>query len=297
MGKVTAKALAAKGYRLILVDWQGEEGARTRDEINAAYPDGLSATAEFRFCDLSDLAQLSALAKALRQDYPALDVLVNNAGITYPTHRVSPQGFEFHLAICHLAHFCLSLNLLPMLEAAEAGRIVVVSSEAHKSVDDLDLDDLNGERYWRGRKGQALALSHTAAFRCYAQAKLCNVLFMRGLHQRLRQADSTVSVNAVSPGYFVNTGIHREMRGIFKLGSVPIFWLGSLLGLNTAEKGARSHIYCASEPVMAGISGEYYQHCKAQRMDERADDQALIDNLWQRSEAMVGPYLIDPNSV
>lgn len=277
MGRETAFALAERGARVALLDWAGEEGARTRDEINRRYGRG---RASFYLCDLSDLDQCHSFAQRFRQEHDSLDVLINNAGITYPEYRVSPQGNEFHFAICHLAHFFLTSALLPMLEASAAGRIVVVSSEAHKSCESIDFDDLHCARYWKGK-----AISHTAAFRAYSHAKLCNILFMRELHERLQ--GSTVTVNAVSPGFFVNTGIHREMRGIFRFGSSLVFGAGQILGLNTPQKGARSHIYAASSAEVTGLSGCYFEQCREKAMSPEADNNELRKRLWTVSESLV----------
>lgn len=278
MGRVTAEALAAQGAEVLLVDWQGEEGARTRDLINRRG----AGKAEFLYCDLSSMAQVRALAQGLLQEGRALDVLLCNAGITYPELRLSPDGHEFHFAVCYLSHALLCQMLQPLLEQAAAGRIVLVSSEAHKSCKVLDFGDLDGRRHWRGR-----ALSHAAGFRAYGQAKLCKILLMRELHERLRAQGSRVSVNAVSPGFFVNTGIHREMRGVFRWGSALVFGLGGLLGLSSPRKGARCQLWACSAPELEGVSGRYFEACREKAMSPLAADATLRAELWARSTTLL----------
>lgn len=280
MGRVTAEALAAQGAQVILLDWQGEEGVRVRDALNHRYGSG---TARFIYCDLSALSQVRAVARQLLEEEQPLDLLLCNAGITYPEFRLNEDGQEFHLAICHLAHYLLCRMLLPALERAEAPRIVLVSSEAHKTCKAIDFDDLNGRRFWAGK-----ALSHAAGFRAYGHAKLCQILLMRELHERLRAANSRIMVNAVSPGYFVNTGIHREMRGFFKWSSALVFGLGSLLGLNTPQKGARCHIWACSAPDLDGQSGRYFESCREKPMSDLAEDRELRRKLWERSAELAG---------
>ena len=59
MGRVTAIELARMGARVIVVDWEGEEGTRTRDHVNAVT--GRQA-AEFLYCDVSSFADVRRLA-------------------------------------------------------------------------------------------------------------------------------------------------------------------------------------------------------------------------------------------
>lgn len=280
MGRVTAEALAAQGARVELLDWQGEEGVRVRDTLNARHGAG---TTRFHSCDLSSLAQVRAVAQRLLDDATPIDVLLCNAGITYPQFRLSEDGHEFHFAICHLAHYLLCRTLLPALARATDARIVFVASEAHKACDGIDFEDLNGTRYWGGA-----AFSHAAGFRAYGHAKLCNLLTMREMHERLRAAGSPVCVNAVSPGYFVNTGIHREMRGVFRWGSALVFGIGSLLGLSTPARGARAHLRACAGPDLAGTSGQYLAHDRILTPSPLVENDGLRHRLWLRSAELTG---------
>ena len=57
-----------------------------------------------------------------------LDVLVNNAGATFPRRAVTPEGVELTLAVNHLAPFLLTTLLLDRLRATAPARMVNVSS-------------------------------------------------------------------------------------------------------------------------------------------------------------------------
>lgn len=278
MGRVTAMELAKMGASVIIVDWEGEEGTRTRDLINDMT--GRQA-ARFIYCDLSSLADVRSLAAGINARYPALHVLVNNAGITDPVRRLSVDGWEMHLATCHLSHFLLTGLLLPLLKRSAPARIVCISSDAHKAGPGLEFDDLNNERIWKRAR-----YSNGAAFRAYHRAKLCNVYFMLELAGRLE--GSGVTVNAVSPGYFVNTTIYRNMRGISRWGAYFVFGIGSMLGLNTPEKGARTHVFCAAAPELEHVSGKYFAYCKVAEPSQLALDPVIRRRLWQWSEQVTG---------
>lgn len=281
MGRVTARALAAMGAQVIIADWEGEHGARTCAEINADGP----GCAEFIFCNVSSMSSVRALAETVLARHAQLHVLINNAGITYPRRQLNDAGIEMHFATCHLGHFLLTHLLLERLKASarpgRQSRVLFISSEGHKACRGLDFDDLNNTAIWKGR-----AVNHAAAFMAYSRAKLANLHTMRELHSRLQ--DSGVTFNAVSPGYFVNTGIHREMQGIFKWGAQLVFGIGSLLGLSTAEKGARTHIYLASSPEVENISGRYFQNRREKLMSPQVDDKVERQRLWALSETLAG---------
>lgn len=279
MGRIAAQELARQGAeKIILVDWEGEEGTRTRDAINAQTG---QQTAEFIYCDLSSMGEVKALAEDLNARLSKLDVLVNNAGITDPVRRESPDGFEMHLATCHLAHFILSNQLLGLLRASVAGRIVCISSDAHKAGPGLDFDDINNEQIWKGK-----AVSNNAAFQAYHRGKLSNLYMMLELDERLR--DEPVTANAVSPGYFINTTIHRQMTGIFKFVAKLVFGFGTLFKLNTPAKGARTHIWLASSPEVEGVSGKYFEHCREKAMSDLALGADKRKQLWAWSEQATG---------
>lgn len=278
MGRVSAIALARMGADVIVVDWEGEEGTRTRDHINRIT--GRKA-AEFLYCDLSSLDEVRVLAADVRTRYESLHVLMLNAGITDPVRRLSVDGWEMHLATCHLAHFLLTHLLLDLLIRSAPARIVSISSDAHKAGPGLDFDDLNNEKIWKGAE-----LSNNASFQAYHRAKLCNVYFTLELAERLR--GTGVTINAVSPGYFVNTTIYRNLRGAFKWGSYLVFGIGSVLGLNTPEKGARTHIYVASDPALEGVTGRYFAYCKEAQPSPVAQDAAIRRRLWDWTAEVTG---------
>ena len=60
-----------------------------------------------------------------------IDVLMENAGVmAIPEKLTTSNGFERQIGVNHLGHFALTSALMPLLEAAGAFRVVVVSSSA-----------------------------------------------------------------------------------------------------------------------------------------------------------------------
>jgi len=84
IGQGLAHAFAAQGVRLLLLD-RAAAPLQALAEALAAHAGVMTAV-----CDLGDDAQVAALATRLRAQWGRVDVLVNNAGVEYPTPIDSP---------------------------------------------------------------------------------------------------------------------------------------------------------------------------------------------------------------
>jgi NAD(P)-dependent dehydrogenase (short-subunit alcohol dehydrogenase family) len=277
MGREAALMLGQRGAHLIIVDWEGEAGTRTRDEINAG-----PGSAEFRYCDISSQADVKKLAAGVLRVHPRLDVLINNAGITDPVRRVSIDGFEMHVATCHLGHFLLTYLLLDLLKHSAPARIIMISSEAHKAGPGLDFDDLNNEKIWKDHTKP----SNSASFTAYHRAKLSNLYFMYELSEQL--AGTGLTINAISPGFFINTSIYRNLTGVFLFGAKLVFGFGALFGLNSPKRSARTYEWLATDPSLKTMSAGYFEHMKSKETSELARDKHIAKELWDWSVQQTG---------
>ena len=278
MGREAALVLGQMGAHLILVDWEGEAGTRTRDQINATGP----GRAEFRYCDMSSLEDVRRLATDVIAEHDRLDVLFNNAGITDPVRRTSVDGFEMHVATCHLGHFLLTNLLLDLLKASAPARIIMISSEAHKAGEGLDFADLNNEKLWKDH-GKP---SNAASFGAYHRAKLSNLYFMYELSPRLE--GTGVTINAISPGFFVNTSIYRNLTGVFLFAAKIVFGFGTLFGLNTPQRSAKTYVWLATDPALETTTAKYFEHRKLKETSELAKEEAPRKQLWAWTAEQTG---------
>jgi NAD(P)-dependent dehydrogenase (short-subunit alcohol dehydrogenase family) len=217
--------------------------------------------------DFAELAQVRRLAQELSASLPRLDVLINNAGLMSAARSQSADGYELTFAVNHLAPFLLTNLLLDKLKASAPARVIVVSSEAHRR-GVLDLNDL----------GNAAGPGPMAA---YARSKLANALFARALAARL--AGSGVTVNSLHPGV-VDTHLFHDSPLLLRalLGS-----LGRLFMLSPAQ-GARTSVYLATAPEVAGRSGGYYRDCRPDTPSRAAQSDAEAARLWQESARLTG---------
>ena len=103
------------------------------------------------------------------------------------------------------------------------------------------------------------------------------MLFTRELARRW--AGSGVTAYALHPGV-VATDIWRRLPQPFR-------WLVTRFMVSPAD-GARTTLFCATDPTLAGVSGRYYDHQRESPPSLEAQNDALAVRLWDESERMVG---------
>lgn len=130
IGRVIALGVAGEGARVILVARDPAKGANVVDEIEAA-----GGSAEFHALDLACEDEVVALKDRLSPTLPALDLLVNNAGVGMQRGNVvpgmSPGERWAALRGPNLdSTYLMSAYFLPLLAKSEHGAIVNISSTA-----------------------------------------------------------------------------------------------------------------------------------------------------------------------
>ncbi len=260
IGKETAKALARMGALTLLVCRNAEKGRAALDEITR---DG--GKAELFVADLSIQHEVRRVAREVREKHTVLDVLVNNAGVLVTERRTTKDGIEETLALNHLAYFLLTHELMDPLTRAKKARIVNVSSRAHARAKP-SFDDLQFSRGY-------------AMWKAYSHSKLLNVLFTYELARRL---DGTnITSNCLHPGV-IASGFAQTYGGIM----ASLAKLARPFLLTTAE-GAKTQLYLASSPEVEGVTGRYFDKCKAIRSSSASYDVTAQKRLWEMSEALV----------
>ncbi|HEU5100320.1 MAG TPA: oxidoreductase [Roseiflexaceae bacterium] len=274
IGYEAARALAAKGARVILAVRNAEKGRAAVSAIQRAHP---SASAEVMALDLSNLASVRQFAQTFLERFDTLPLLINNAGVMALPFRQTADGFEMQFGTNHLGHFALTGLLLPAILAAPGARVVAVSSGAH-APGEIDFDNLDGTKSYN-------------AWRAYCQSKLANLLFAYGLQRRFTAAGSDAIAVGCHPGYAATNlqAAGPQMRGS-RLGE-QISALSNRLFAQSAAMGALPTLYAATAPEVngcdyigpLGLFGLRGTPGKA-RSSARSYDPALAARLWQVSE-------------
>ncbi|HEY2746159.1 MAG TPA: SDR family oxidoreductase [Polyangia bacterium] len=260
IGRVTAVELGRAGAEVVLVARDREKAEATLAELRAAG----APPAHALMADLSLMSSVRALAEEVRGRFDRIDVLVNNAGAIFGSRALTAEGFERTFALNHLSYFLLTQLVLDRVPSG--GRIVNVASEAHRG-GRVDFDDLQLERRY-------------TAFGAYCLSKLMNLLFTFELARRV--AGRGITANAAHPGP-VASNFGRSNRGVFGF----LFALAGPFML-TPGKGARTQIWLASSPDVAGVSGKYFAKCREKKPSPRALDEAVQKRLWDVTAGLVG---------
>jgi NAD(P)-dependent dehydrogenase (short-subunit alcohol dehydrogenase family) len=189
-----------------------------------------------------------------------LHILVNNAGImAVPDFQVTAQGFELQFGTNFLGHFALTTGLHGALAAAEGARVVSLSSSGH-TFSPVIFDDIN------------FAFVPYTPFGAYGQSKTANALLSVGVTQRWR-GDGIVS-NALNPGA-IATGLQKHTGGL----KTPVE------RRKTVQQGAATSVLLAASPLVAGVSGRYFEDC---------NEAALLARRPTDFSGGVAPYALDP---
>lgn len=128
IGHAIARTLASAGYRLVLV-------ARRRGPLEAVARELVAEGAEAIVVptDITDPASVETMAQVVTERYPALDLLVNNAGIfggELPFDQITPELWQRVLAVNLSGPYLCCHALLPLLRRAERPVVVNITSGA-----------------------------------------------------------------------------------------------------------------------------------------------------------------------
>jgi NAD(P)-dependent dehydrogenase (short-subunit alcohol dehydrogenase family) len=279
LGLQAATVLAGRGAHLVLACRNLDKAARAAGQIAAASPGARVSTVRL---DLASQASVRTAAKEIRDQFPALDLLINNAGVMEVPYQRTEDGFELTLATNHLGPFALTGLLLGHL--ADGARIVTVSSIGHLD-GVVNFDDLQSERdYNRDR--------------AYSQSKLANLLFSYELDRRLRAAGASAAALACHPGV-VYTDLFANRSRLQQFLLSPSMRVINFWAVQNVRMGALPELRAATDPDARG--GQYYgPHRTGLRRrfftgypavvesSARSHDQADQARLWQLSEALTG---------
>ena len=263
IGQAAAKLLAQRGATVVGI---GRNPDKNEISTQMIREETGNTAVEYLLADLSNPQDIQAVVQQFLAKYDRLDVLVNNAGATFNERQENVAGIEMAFALNHLGYFLLTKLLLDILKASAPSRIINVSSSLHK-FGKIDFDDMPLEKGYTRSKA-------------YRRSKLANIAFTYELARRLN--NQQVTVNAMNPG-LVATNVGQSAGGLTtKLKDV----VDKIAGL-TPEEGARTIIYLATSPEVAGVSGRYFVKEKSVPSAKISYDLAFCRQLWTVSEELL----------
>lgn len=244
IGRETARVLLESGHTVIV---HGRNKERLSDAVGKLpYRERVLGVTG----DLSIQGEIKRMAEEIHSLTDRIDVLVNNAGVYRSGRVITPDGLEETFAVNHMAPFILTHLIFDLIRKSPAGRVVTVSSMIH--ADSIDFDNLQGEQYFDGSYA-------------YSLSKLCNVLFVYELADRVKHLG--ITSNCLHPGV-INTKLLRSGWG--GMGS-PV------------ASGAQTSVYLAVSPEVEKITGKYFVNKRSEKSQNITYNADVRKRLWETS--------------
>lgn len=264
VGYQAAHRLAQGGARLVIVCRDSGKAGAVQDEIAQKY----GTPVEVIQADFARLRDVRRASQTILDNYPHIDVLINNAGIHNTTRQLTEDGIEVVFSVNHLASFLFTRLLLNRLIESAPARIIQVNSQGHR-FGGLDLDDINWDRrHYKGLKG-------------YGASKVAQLLTVWELADRLK--GTQVTINAMHPGE-VRTNIGMNNGRLYRFYQRYLIWWVLKDPLISGD----SIYYLAAAPEMAEVSGRFFNLTIDEKPMAHALDRKLGERVWKISEELTG---------
>jgi NAD(P)-dependent dehydrogenase (short-subunit alcohol dehydrogenase family) len=285
IGEHTVIELARKGAGLILAARNKAKLEETTRRVREAVP---GAELQPLIVDVSDL---SSVRRAADEVTGPLHLLINNAGVMGTAYERTTDGFELQMATNYLGPFALTGLLLPRLVESGGGRVVAVSSQAHRLPRQAPLEDPRSEATRYGR------------WSSYARSKLADLMFVLELDERAREQGVPVVGLAAHPGYSA-TGLmgagrnHGNDSGKTRWTATILQAVFSAVG-QPADLGALPTLMAATADLpgstYVGPSGmlQFKGHPRIVGTRPLAQDRDARRKLWELSEQATGVHFLD----
>lgn len=280
LGFESAKALAGAGAHVVMA-------ARTQNKAQAAFNEILSvhptAQLEIVELDLGSLESVRNAAATIATAHPKIDILINNAGLMAMPERKTADGFEMQFGVNHLGHWVFTNGLLRSLLAADAARVVSVTSTAHHFGRRVNPDNPNLE-------------GNYTPWKAYGQSKLANYHFALGLQREFEERGLAAQSLVAHPG-LSNTNLQShtvEQGGGGVMGTVSHF-LATRTGMEPPQ-GALPQLRAATNPNAKGghlYAPRFINNGAPVRRPvlRRLGMTKSIETLWEVSERLTGESL------
>lgn len=267
IGYLTSKRLAAAGAKLALVCRNPEKADNVRQELVRDY----NAEVSVFIADFQKLAEVQRVSKEIRQVYPVIQVLINNAGVFNKRRRLTPDGNEMTFGVIHLASFLLTQLLKESLIRGAPARVLFISSEGHR-FGGFSLKDIN----WQRRPYIGLL--------AYGAAKIAQIHTAMMLADQLQEQG--VSVNLMHPGA-VRTNIGMNNNFLYRFYSRYILrWF-----LKDPAISADAIFYLVADPEMENISGKYFNLTIEEKPAWYSVRTEQREAVWEQTMTLIQPYL------
>ena len=287
IGKQTAINIAKENNHVIFVGRDKKKCELVRREI---INQSENSKVNFFVGDLSLVSQNKLLALKVIENYPNLNILINNVGALFLKRILTDEGFEKTFALNHLGPFMLTTSLLELLNSNRSSRIINVSSAAHFNVVSNSLKNSSYKRsfieslffktYLNKNDYQSKKMDYKGGHQ-YSRTKLMNILFTYKLARQLKKENTTI--NCLHPGFVASKFGHNN-KGFFK----SFLKFGQRVKAISIDDGALCSTYLALSNEVKNTSGKYFdEDTKEIQSSSLSHNESLQNDLWKKSEQYI----------
>jgi D-xylose 1-dehydrogenase len=126
IGAAIVEAFAVQGSQVVFLDVQNE----TADQLIAALKTNGARTPIYYDCDLTDIEALKRAMEKIGAQFPAIDVLVNNAGndTRHSVEEITSSSWDQLMAVNLKHQFFMAQAVIPGMRREGRGSIINMSS-------------------------------------------------------------------------------------------------------------------------------------------------------------------------
>lgn len=279
LGLESARALAGKGAHVVMAARNLDKAETARSDILGDFP---NAHLDIEELDLASFQSTRTSAAKIAANHAKIDILINNAGLMAMPERRTEDGYEMQFGVNHLGHWLFTAGLLEPLLAADAARVVTVTSTAHLTGGVVDPDNVNLDGEY-------------SAWGAYGRAKLANFHFAFGLQREFERHGVKAESLSAHPGLsHTNLQVHCVEEGGGGRSGPFWAWMAKYTGMSP-DRGALSQLRAATDPSAKG--GDFYgprwvnTGSPVRKPIMRRDMDDGIEKLWLVSERETGVEL------
>lgn len=278
IGEAAARRYAQLEATLVII---ARNPDKTRAVIQSLKADTGNEDIHGVLADLGDQNAVRRAAQEVGERWPAVNVLVHNAGALYNQRKRAANDTDLSVELMVATPFLLTGLLLDNLKAASHRAVGEENSSGSSQVARV-LTMSSGGMYTQGLTVDRLQMrdENYQGAKQYARAKRAQVVLNELWADRI--ADTDIVFHALHPGWVQTPGISDALPGFSRL-------LGPLGLLRSGDDGADTLVWLSVDPQATECSGAFWHDRKIRSIDmsnstRSADTEDKRRALWQWCE-------------
>ena len=268
IGKVSALHLINSNAKVIFACRNEERAKKSMEEI----PITLKQNAEYLNLDLCNFESIINFTNIIKEKYPKIDILMNNAGAQPQKFIITKDNYESSIQGNFIGPFLLTLLLINHMN--EKGRIINVSSMAHAFFN-FDKNIISILENYKELEKQYFNGKYLDSLKLYSIEKIFILYGTFYFKNIFEEKNLNLKIVSLHPGV-VNTNFMRFLEDypFFNL-CFKIFYPFFVFFTKNSIQGAQTQLFLSYVDYNELINGGYYSDCKLKNVSKNAKNKEL----------------------